>query len=55
MMRNPARLVPAPTSRLPVMAKLAPVVADADPLKVKLPATVVIAPKVLAPPLRVRW
>jgi len=48
------KVVPFPILRAPLMARFAPVVAVAVPLNVRLPPMVVIAPKVSAPPLRVR-
>ena len=54
---NPAvvNVVPLPIERLPPTVKSAPVVAVAVPLKDRFPATVVIAPNVSAPPLKVKW
>jgi len=49
-----AKVVPLPMVRFPPTDKAAPSVAVAVPLKVRLPLTVVIAPKVSAPPLKVR-
>jgi hypothetical protein len=49
------KVVPSPMERLPPTARFAAVVAVAVPLKVRLPATVVIAQKVSAPPLKVKW
>ena len=49
------KVVPLPTTKFPPMARLAALVAVALPLSVRLPLTVVIAPKVSGPPLKVRW
>lgn len=48
------KVVPAPTAKIPPTTRFAPVVAVAVPLSVRFPLIVVIAPKVSAPPLKVR-
>ena len=49
------KVVPSPIFRLLPIDKAAPVVAVADPLKVRLLVMVAIAPNVSAPPLKVRF